>query len=475
MLDSTMYKNLPLFALVTLLAAASVRAAEVNVPAATGGADVTVYNSDLALVRERRSFRLPAATAQLAFTGVSGRMQPETALLEVIKGDPLKVTEQNFNFAVITQAALLERAVGQEVTVVLPNAVGMGTPVKARVLAADGPVFEIDGKVHTGVPGRIIFDALPAGLRSVPTLVLNVAGVAAKDTDVEFSYLTSGLGWHADYVMQYDADAARMDLTGWATITNTTGVGFSDAKLKLVAGDINRVGGMPRPMRMMEQKAMAAAAPMADGVSEQQLDANHIYTIGTPTTLADKETKQLSLLGTRGAPVVRELIVRNDQPYIYSNAIRGQVQEQKAALELSFKNDGTTKLGVPLPAGIVRVYGMDDQGASQFLGESAIDHKAVGSEVRVSLGRDFDVSADREQVTFVRASDTITVSAWKITLKNAKARPVKVRLIEPMPSSWEITKESQPHTKSNAATTEWLVDVPAKGQAVLEYNVKSVF
>jgi hypothetical protein len=466
-----------LSAVVAALAVFPAFAAEVNVPAATGGAELTVYNSHLALVRERRSFQLPAAGAQLAFSGVSGRMMPETALLEVVKGNPVKINEQTFSFNVISPTTLLERSVGKEVTVYLPNAAGRDVPMKARVLSADGPVVEIEGKVHAGFGGRIMYDSLPAGLRSTPTLFMDVVGTAGKPADAEFSYLTGGVMWQADYVIHYDADAARMDLTGWATITNTTGIDFKEAKLKLVAGDVNRVSrpGLPGPLRMMEAKAMAAAAPMADGVNESQLESNHLYTIAKPVTLADKETKQLSLLSGDAVPVVRELVVRNNQIYLYQNQMRGQVQENRAALELAFKNDKASKLGVPLPAGTVRVYGMDDQGASQFIGESTIDHTASGSEVRISLGRDFDVPVTREQTTFVRASETIFVSAWKITLRNAKARAVKVRVIEPMPQSWEISKESHPHTASNASTMEWVLDVPAKGETVLEYNVKSVF
>ncbi len=479
-----MYKFLPaapvMFAVTLLMSASALQAAEVNVPAATGGADVTVYNSDLALVRERRDFRLPAASAQLAFSGVSARIQPETALLDIVKGDPVKVSEQAFSFDVITPERLLEQSVGQEVAIYNLNpATGKETVTPARVLStAGGVVLDIGGKIHTTVPGRLVFNSLPQGLHATPTLLLNVTGPAGKDTEAEFSYLTGGLTWHADYVMQYDADAGRMDLTGWATVTNTTGVDFKDAKVKLVAGDINRVNP-PRPMRMMEAKAMAApaAAPplLAPGVTEEALDTNHVYTMSHPTTLADKATKQLALMSAQGIAVRRELIVRNEQPYIYTNTVRGPIPDTKAEAELVFKNDASAKLGMPLPAGTVRVYGMDEQGAAQFIGEAAIDHTPTGNEVRVKLGREFDVPVTREQTNFVKASDTINISAWKISVKNAKSKPIKIRVIEPMPESWEITKENIPHKSSTAGSTEWLLDVPAKGQTVLEYNVKSVF
>jgi hypothetical protein len=469
-----MQKTIQSLIAVGILASSAANAAEVNVPSATVGAEVTIYNSDLAMVREQRSFNLPATSAQLAFTGVSGRMQPETALLEVIKGDPIKIIEQNFKFNVINQRVLLEHAIGKDVTVILPNAVGVGTTMKARVLSADGPVFEIDGRIHTGLTGRIIFDSMPEGMRATPTLVLKVTGAPGKDSEAEFSYLTSGLTWHADYVVNYDADAARMNLTGWATILNTTGIDFNDAKLKLVAGDINRVYA-PRPMaKEMRAINIATAAPMTDGVSEGEREGAHIYNIAHAVTLSEKESKQISLLSGRGVPVLRELIFRNNQPYIYSNIMRGQNIDSRAAIELSFRNDAKAKLNVALPAGAVRIYGMDDKGASQLLGESNIGHKAAGSEVRLSVGQDFDVTSLREQLTFVHASDNINVSAWRLTVKNAKSRAIKVRIIEPMPESWEITKESHPHKDADASATEWILDLPAKGQAVLEYNVKSV-
>ncbi len=456
-------------------------AAEVSVPAATGGADITVYNSDLAMVRERRSFRLPAASAQLAFAGVSRNMQPETALLDVPKGDPVKVTEQSFSFGVISPQNLLQQSVGRDVTVISTNpATGKDLAQRAKVLSVDqGVVLDIDGKIHTTVPGRIVYDSLPPGLRATPTLVMNVTGPANKDTDAEFSYLTSGLSWRADYVVQYDSDAARMDLAAWATITNTTGVDFNNARLKLVAGDVNRVARPvpPRVLRqeMMTMQAKSADASMAEGVSQQTLDANHMYSISKAVTLADKESKQLALLNGSGIAVRRELIVRNEQPYIYQQPMQGQPQETRAEAELIFKNDTAAKLGTALPAGTVRVYSPDEQGAPQFVGEAMIDHVAVGSDVRVKLGKEFDVPVTREQTNFVRASDTITISVWKITVRNAKARPIKVRLIEPMPASWEITKETAPHTNPTAGSVEWLLDVPAKGQTVLEYNVKSTF
>lgn len=456
------------------------RAQTVEVPAATGNADLTLYGNDFAMVRERRVFRMPGASAQLNLGGVSRALQPETAFLQVLKGDAVRVTEQIFNFDVLTPAKLLERAVGSEVTVLSINP-GNGREIseRARVLSVEGGlVLEINGKIHTNHPGRIVFDNLPAGVRARPSLQMAVTGKAGQDVEAELSYLTGGLSWRPDYVAHYDADANRMDLLAWATVTNTTGLEFPDARLKLIAGDVNREAAARAPVLMRGMKAeadmMVAAPAYAPGVTPSAGLATHVYSIGRPTTLGAFETKQLGLLNTQGIVVKRQYTVRSEQHY-FTQPLRGQPQASRTQVELSFKNDAAAKLGVPLPAGVVRVYGQDAEGAPQFLGEDAISHTAVGGDVTLALGADFDVTVNREQTNFVRASDRITLSAWRVTLSNAKSRPVSVRVLEPLPGAWEIAKESHPHTKVDAATALWTLEVPARGKTVLEYNVRVTF
>ncbi len=474
-----MFDRSIVIALALFLTAEIASAAELGVPAsASGGAHLTIYTNDFALVRDRRAIRLPAATAELAFTDVSGRLQPETALLEVIKGEALTVSEQTFSFDVLSPERLMEHAVGQEVGVVMVNpATGKETTERAKVLAvANGLVIEMNGKIHTGSPGRIVFDRVPEGVRSSPTLLMKARGTAKRETEVDLSYLTSGLSWRADYVAQYDPDADQMDLKAWATITNTTGMDFKSANIKLVAGDVNRTAPQPAPrvMRAMEMQMDAARAPMAKGVGAEGLVAYHIYSLPDATTLNDRESKQLALLDGQGIAVERDLVARS-QPHFYTSSLRGQTQDNRADVQLTFTNNATAKLGVPLPAGTVRVYTRDASGAPQFLGEGNIDHTAEGSEVSLALGSDFDVPVLREQTNYVRASDNITLTTWRITVRNAKSKAVTVRVVEQIPGSWEITKETAAHTKLNAAEAEWALQVPAKGQAVLEYSVRTRF
>lgn len=461
------------------LAAGALHAAELVVPApASGGAHLTVYTSDFALIRDRREIRLPTATANLAFTDVSGRMQPETALLEILNDEQLTISEQAFSFDVITPDRLLKESVGREIGIVMVNPVsGEETRKRAKVLAAaNGLVLEMDGKIYTGAPGRIVFDQLPDGLRSTPTLLMTASGTPGRVADVELSYLTSGLSWRADYVAQYDRDAGRIDLKAWATITNTTGMDFKDASIKLVAGDVNRMApqSAPRVMRAMEMQMDAASASMAKGTRSEGLVAYHMYSLPTTTTLNDRESKQLALLDGPGVAVTRDLVARS-QPYFFTTSLRGQAQDSRAELQLTFKNSAASKLGVPLPAGIVRVYTKDSEGAPQFLGEGGINHTAVGGDVNIKLGTDFDVPVVREQTNFVRASDSVTLSSWRVTVRNAKSNAVTVRLIEQLPGSWEITKESKSHRKLNAAEVEWPLQIPADSEVVLEYTVRTRF
>ncbi|MDX2221211.1 MAG: DUF4139 domain-containing protein [Rhodospirillaceae bacterium] len=467
-----MIKLMPLLLLVSFAAAAETEVP----PAARTAVELTIYEQDLALVKDRRSLTLPADSAELAFTGVSSQMQAETALLRVLTGEALSVAEQTFDFDVISPDKLLRRSVGGEVTVVSTNpATGRDTVERARVISVDnGLVLEIAGKIHTEAPGRIVFDALPDDLRTSPTLVVAATGKAGAQSQVELSYLTGGLSWRADYVADYDADARRLDLTAWATVMNTAGVDFDGAKLKLVSGQVNRASAPREPKVMMRAMEMAAAAPMADGVAAEAVGSFHLYDFAPAVDLAANQTKQLALMEASGIAVTQEYVVRG-QPNFYFGQMQGAPQPANAETVIAFANDAAAKLGLPLPAGVARVYGADAAGADQFLGEDRIGHIPEGGEVRITLGRDFDITAERQQMSFVRAAENLALSVWRIALRNAKDKAVTVRVVEPLQGDWEILKETAAHTKTNANTAEWLISVPAKGEAVLEYNVRSRF
>jgi len=476
------------------LAASSATTAETPVAPGTG-VEITVYPGDLALVRDQRTFRLTGPETRLAFTGVSNNLMPNTAAITVatspqVKASEIKLLDQTFAFNVISQQTLLEQSVGQEVTVVTTNpATGRDTTQRAKVLAVqNGVVLDIGGKIHTEVPGRLVFDAVPPNLRAAPTLLVTAAGPAGKDINAELGYLTTGLGWHADYVARYDAEGNRLDLTAWATVSNTTGLEYKDAKLKLAAGDVRTVS-VPQPPRPYMDKMMRASAASqefapAGNAPSQSLEGISLYSIARPTTLANGESKQIMLAQVTNAVVKRDLLVRG-QPWFYLQPMPGQKQTGGAEIEITLKNDGVKVdpkkkdaapsggLGVALPPGTIRAYGEDNDGRLQFLGEDQTPGAIPGGEIKLKLGRDADIAVTREQTTFVRASDAITISAWRISIKNAKAKPAVVRVEEPVSGAWEVTKSNIPHTKNAAGLPEWTLTIPAKAEAVLEYNVKA--
>lgn len=456
-----------------LALATAANADEISVPPeARVGLSVTVYNGDLALVRDRRRVDLSEGQTDIAFADVSTRLQPNTALLRSDSG-AFKVQEQVFDFDVVSQSSLLQASVGKQVTVVRTNpTTGEDIETRATVLAvANGVVLEMDGKVTTDIPGRLVFDSLPAGVRTQPTLIASIATKSEGEVSADLNYLTNGLSWRADYVAEYNEAESIIDLSAWATISNTAGTDFPDATLKLVAGDINRVAPQPQMMRAME---MASRAPkMADGVQQESLAAFHLYAIDQPVTLSDRQSKQLALLSADSIEVRTDLVSRGDN-FALRGPMNGQVRESQATRSIVFENEESDGLGVPLPAGTVRVYGQDSTGALQLLGEDGVSHTPKGQEVRFTLGRDFDVTVVREQREFLRASERTTISAHRMTVSNAKDAPVSVRLIEGMQGEWEILEESAPHEKKQG-DAEWIVEVPAGEELVVDYRVRVRF
>jgi len=459
---------------VGFLLAVAVQAAEPVRDVTSGAADreavaVTVYNDDLALVKERRRVDLPAGPARLSLREVAAQMRPETALLRAVSGQPLSLVEQNFDFDLLTPQKLLEKYVGREVTVIRSHpTTGEERREKATVLAAgQGTVLRFADRIETGVPGRLAFDSVPANLRDRPTLSVLLEAAGGRQA-VELSYLTGGLSWKADYVANLATDGKTLDLNGWVTLTNRSGAGFDNATLQLVAGTVNRVR-QPEPQRAY---AMAAAVPRAkvQEAAEESLIDYHLYSFERPTGIADNQTKQLALLSASAVPVSREYLLAGNDWYYRDRY--GQIgQKLKPAVFLEFDNKGG-QLGKPLPAGVVRVYARDSKGAAQFVGEDRIAHTAKNEKLKLRLGEAFDITAERKQTSYRKIGDNVVETAYRIDLRNAKEEAVTVRVQEPLPGDWEMLQESQKHTRESSRVASWNVAVPAGGTAILEYTVR---
>jgi hypothetical protein len=438
---------------------------------------VTIYNENLALVKDQRKVQLKRGATNLAFRDVSARMRPETALLRSTSAPgSVSVQEQNFDFDLLTPQKLLEKYVGRSVSVIRTNvATGQETTEQAQVLSANsGVVLKIGNRIETGIPGRIVYDDVPANLRDRPTLVMALDNAGAQQQDLELSYLTGGLAWKADYVVELNPNEDKLDISGWVTLTNTSGATYRNAKLQLVAGDVNQV----TPQVMARGGVMAMApAPMQKArsdMAEESLFEYHLYTLTRPTTIAENQTKQVSLLSASGVPVRKELLLQGSD-YYYQSSNGDLGQKIKVGVYIEFDNKETSQLGMPLPKGIIRVYKKDKAGNVQFIGEDKVDHTPKNETVRLKLGDAFDVTADKKQTDFKKLSGNskynyVFESAYEIVLKNAKKEPVVVTVREPMPGDWQVLSESHPHTKGASNTAVWKVTVPAEGNTKLVYR-----
>ncbi len=439
---------------------------------------VTIYNDDLALVRDRRQVTLPQGELELALREVSARMRPETALLRSLtRPTGLTVFEQNFDFDLLTPGKLLEKYVGREVQVVRTHPQsGADQSETATVLAAnDGVVLKVGDRIETGLPGRLVFPDVPANLRDRPTLVVSLENGSAAPQQLELSYLTGGLGWRADYVAGLSADDKTLDLSGWVTLTNLSGTTYRDARLQLVAGDVNRVRDELRMARtmVMEDAMVKATAP---AMREESLFEYHLYTLPRPTTLKENQTKQVALLSAAGVPVRKEYRLSGGSHY-YQGRYGDLGEKLKVAVFVEFDNKKAAQLGLPLPKGVVRVYKQDRSGQPQFIGEDRIDHTPENETVRLKLGEAFDVTANRKQTDFRKLGGDSRYnyrfeSAFEIRLKNAKDEAVTVTVVEPVPGDWKVLSESRQHRKGAANAAVWDVPVPAKGEATLTYRVE---
>jgi hypothetical protein len=439
---------------------------------------VTIYNENLALVKDTRRVTLDMGPNRLALREVSGNMRPETAQLRSLTHPgSLALLEQNFDFDLLTPAKLLEKYVGRPVRIVRTHpTTGAESLEQATVLAAnDGVVLKIGDRVETGIPGRIVFDSVPPNLRDRPTLVTELNSTRAGAQTVELSYLSGGLSWKADYVAELNGNDSALDLNGWVTLTNTSGTAYPSARLQLVAGDVNRVRDemrlAARAAGMMRAEVAAAARPMA----QEQLFEYHLYTLQRPTTIADNQTKQVALLGASAVPVKKELVLQGSD-YYYRSSVGGIGQKLKVGVFVQFENREAAHLGMPMPKGVVRVYKKDSAGNAQFIGEDGIDHTPKNEIVRLKLGEAFDVTADKKQTDFKRREtshqwSTVHESAYEIVLKNAKKEPVTVVVREPVPGDWTMLEQSHKHTKAASGTAEWKINVPAEGNATLKYRV----
>src|SRR6266542_3755146 len=433
---------------------------------------VTIYNGNLGLVKDTREVRLDAGTLEVQFADVAALIDPTSVHLKSLT-DPtaLKNLEKNYEYDLLTSAKLLEKYVGKKVRLYQSN----GAYQDATLLSTNGPIYEINGQIHMGHPGQVVLPALPDNLVSRPTLVWLLRNAKAAAQRVEASYLTGGINWKADYVMVINAADTKTDLTGWVTIDNKSGATYSNAALKLVAGDINRAADRRRDGRVLEMAAQAMPASKASrDFREETFFEYHLYSLDGRTTIKDSQTKQLSLMTANEVPVDKHFIYYGAADY-YRTQYGMPVSNQKVAVYLELRNSQQNRLGVPLPKGRVRVYKADALGSQQLIGEDWIDHTPKDEKVKIKMGDAFDVVGERVQKDWRRIASNLYEVEWEISLRNHKKENITVEVVEPMPGDWDVIRESQPHEKLQAFTARWNVPVPKEGEAKLSYRIRVRF
>jgi hypothetical protein len=450
-----------------VLAFAALLAAGVGpVPARAQSADrdvtVTVYNSNLALVKDVRTLDLGTGRKTIRVSDVSAQIDPTSVHLTPQGSAALSVLEQNFQYDVVSADRVLERYKDRELNVLGKD----GRTTTGRLLSFDGANLVLDRNPGVAIVNRaeikeIQFPELPGGLITRPTLVWFVDNAGAAQRQAQISYLTTGLSWHAEYVAVIGSDDRALSWAGWVSLENTSGTDYPEAKLKLVAGDVNRLPA-PAPYamkgRVLETAAQASDASQFQG---QTFFEYHLYSLSRPTTLADKETKQLALFPT--AAVTAQKLFTYDR----------MRHPTKVKVSMEFRNSASTGLGMPLPMGKVRVYKEDKSGAQEFVGEDQIGHTAKDETVRMTIGDAFDVVGEYRQVSTRRISEREVETSHEIKIRNRKTEKVTVKIVERQWGDWRVMEASQDHVKKDATTLEFTVDVAPDQEKVVTYTVRS--
>ncbi len=429
------------------------------------GLALTLYQDDNALVRDRRMVSLDKGPALLVWDGVAREARVATGMLSAPN---LAVHSQGFDIEGASSERLLADAVGKEVTLVWRESGGAEREERARVLSAHGtPLFEVAGRVVAGQPARIIYDALPPGLRPQPTFTAAITADSGGKREAELAYMTGGLSWQADYTAEYNPGDSHITLSAWTTLSNTSGADFPQAQIALVAGRPNRVAEIrPRAMGAMMTAAAAPAAPPAEA-----LGPYHLFQLPEPVTLRDGERIQAILLAPTLVKIERELILDPLPPYAWRGKF-GETPRQFATAILKLTNTKTAGLGQPLPAGTLRVYQRGPGGTLAFMGEDHLPATPEQASAHIAIGQAFDVTAQRRQTDFQHVSAEVAEAAFDLHVANAGDKPATVNLRETFGGDWLVLEESLPHRREDAFTAKWVVTVPAKGETVVSYRVR---
>ena len=490
------------FALASILAAA-----------ASAQIQLTIYNQNFAAVKERRTLTLQRGENELRITDLTAHLEPDSVVLRhLTRPDSIRILEQNYESDPLSEGLLLRKSEGKtlDFEVTLPS--GEKRLVKGRILRSGyvphtsayrrygqqyyqnqvlysnpqgggQPIVEVDGRIMFGLPGRPIFAALDPKAFLKPTLLWKLWSAEAGSHEAELSYLTGGMRWEATYNAVAGEKGDRFDIVGWVTMENMSGLDFENARIKLMAGDVARAQDARQELAgyaRMDERSVAKAAD----VTERSFDEYHLYTLERPTTVLDREIKQVEFVRAANVPGQRVYVYdgrRFDPQYrgwdLHSIRTRpeyGTASNPKVWVMLEFRNDRKSGLGLALPKGSVKLYRRDLDGRNEFIGEDLIDHTPTDETVRLHTGNAFDLVGERKQTNFrLDTARNFADESFEIKVRNHKKEAVTVRVVEHLYRwlQWEITTATQEYNKTDARTVEFRPTIPPGGEAVIRYTV----
>ncbi len=450
--------------------------------------EVTVYNQGFGLVKEERTLSLSSGRQLVKVEDVASRIEPTSVSIKSLGDkDAFTVLEQNYQYDLISPMAILAKSVGKRVsftrsvgntretltgvllsspaTVVAGTGSDQATTYNGLVIKTD------DGRIILNPQGEIVVLEIPEGLISKPTLLWDLEAAKAGQAKVELSYLTQGIDWEADYVVNLAPGGATANLTGWVTLDNQSGATYQDAKLKLLAGEVNRATnprGAPGGMVAME----ARSANKAD-FQEESLFEYHLYTLQRPATIRNNEIKQISLLEGAGIKVVKTLIADFSRMMRVPEAGEYGTNQLNPEVQISFQNSTANGLGMPMPQGKVKVYQSDKSGSMQMLGEDRIQHTPRNESLRLTLGRAFDVIATKKRTNYTKLGDRGARESYELEMRNRKEVEDTVTVYEAFYGQWKIVEKSQEFVKVNSERAAFVVKVGPDQVKKVTYTVET--
>jgi hypothetical protein len=450
---------------------------------------ITIYNANFAVVRQAVPLDLKSGVNHVTFADATAHIEPDSVVLRDPQGKrTLQILEQNYRNDPITQELLLSLNEGKTIEFVASQwtdndgkehkKVVQGKLIRSGYRTQSQPIVEVNGELQFSLPGHPVFSSLGDGTILKPTLDWVLQTDHAGASSAELSYVTGGMNWHADYNVVAASKGDTVDIVGWITIKNETGKLFENARIKLIAGDVNKIAPQERAIYGQNSGDRVMVTSAAQVVGEKAFDEYHLYTLERSTTLRDRETKQVEFVVASG--------IKSQRIYVYNGAIfNGYYYEQsrnnygtesntKVMVMQEFKNSKANHLGIALPKGRVRFYRRDDDGQVEFTGENTIDHTAADETVRIYTGNAFDIVGERRRTDFnVDSSNRIQNESFEIKLRNHKKEAVEVRVVEKLywGANWEIVQKTEDYIKQDAQTIEYRVVVPPDGEKVLTYKV----